>query len=52
MSGDLLLTVYLMHERQKEESSFYYPYISILPELNNLSEWDDDQLALLQVNIF
>ena len=48
LRGDTLLTVYLMHERQKQNQSFYYPYIAILPEINNISEWTDDELALLQ----
>lgn len=37
-----------MHERRKKENSFYFSYLDILPELNNLSEWEDDELSLLQ----
>ena len=43
------MTVYLMHERLKGEESFYQPYINILPDINNLTEWCDDDLMLLQV---
>lgn len=37
-----------MHERRKREDSFYFPYLDILPSLNNLSEWADHELLLLQ----
>jgi hypothetical protein len=46
--GDLLMAVYVMHERRKKEDSFYFPYLNILPDLNNLSEWKDEELMLLQ----
>ena len=46
--GDLLVTVYVMHELRKKETSFYFPYLDILPEINNLSEWTDEELKLLQ----
>ena len=49
VAGDLLLTVYVMHERRKGKDSFYFPYLNILPDLNNLSEWKDEELSLLQV---
>ena len=47
--SDLLLTVYLMHEISKGNQSFYYPFLRILPEPGNISEWHDDELLLLQV---
>lgn len=45
------MTVYIMHERRKGEDSFYFPYLNILPDLNNLSEWKDEELAQLQVRL-
>lgn len=48
LHGDLLLTVYLMHEIQKGSASFYFPYLSILPEPQNLTEWTQDELSELQ----
>eukprot|EP01039_Chlorochromonas_danica_P004402 gene4401-4824_t len=48
LHGDLLLTVYLMHEIRKGSASFYFPYLSILPEPQNLTEWTQDELSELQ----
>jgi len=46
--GDLLLCVYIMHEMRKGVDSFYYPFLKILPEPGNISEWSNDDLLLLQ----
>lgn len=51
LRGDLLLTVYLMHEVIKKESSFFYPYLQILPEPYPLTEWTDEELKELQVSV-
>ena len=48
-NGDLLLTVYIMHELRKGDKSFYSPFLSILPEPGNISEWNEEELAELQV---
>ncbi len=50
LHGDLLLSVYIMHERRKGESSFYFPYLRILPKPGNVSEWGTDELHDLQVS--
>jgi len=47
--GDLLLTIYIMHECVKGKDSFYYPYLAILPIPLCTSEWSDEELHLLQV---
>jgi hypothetical protein len=47
--GDLMLCVYIMHEMRKGKESFYYPFLKILPEPGNISEWSNDDLMLLQV---
>lgn len=39
----------MMNERRKGEKSFYYPFLQILPEPWNISEWNDAELDLLQV---
>ena len=49
LHGDLLLTVFIMHELRKGSTSFYSPFLKILPEPSNISEWSDEHLALLQV---
>ena len=46
--GDLIPAVYLMHEKIKGKDSFYYPFIQILPNPGNVSEWTDDELSWLQ----
>lgn len=50
LHGDLLLTVFIMHELRKGPKSFYSPFLRILPEPGNISEWSDENLKLLQVN--
>lgn len=47
--GDFLLAVYIMIELVKGKDSFYYPYLSVLPNPSCLSEWSDEELSLLQV---
>lgn len=48
LHGDLLLAVYIMFECQKKGKSFYYPFLRILPEPGNVSEWTEEQLSWLQ----
>ena len=48
LRGDLLLTLYIMYELSKGEESFYFPYLSILPEPGSVSQWTDEQLRGLQ----
>ena len=49
LHGDLLLAVYIMHEMLKKESSFYFPYLQIIPPPFNISEWSTEELKNLQV---
>ena len=49
LSGDVLLTIYLMHELRKQEKSFYFPFLNILPTPGNVTEWSANQLLFLQV---
>jgi hypothetical protein len=51
LHGDLLLAVYIMHELRLGESSFYKPYIDILPEPDCLTEWRNCDLSMLQVKV-
>ncbi len=46
--GDSILALYLMYERIKGESSFYYPYLQILPSPGTIAEWTQNQLLQLQ----
>ncbi len=46
--GDSILALYLMHERIKGESSFYFPYLQILPSPGTIAEWAQSQLLELQ----
>jgi hypothetical protein len=46
--GDFLLAVYIMIELVKDKNSFYYPYLCILPKTHCLSEWNEEELYLLQ----
>eukprot|EP01036_Dinobryon_divergens_P030163 gene30164-39360_t len=48
LQGDILLAVFMMHETLKGDKSFYAPFLRILPEPSNISEWTDSQLNLLQ----
>lgn len=49
LQGDLLLAVYIMYEINKKEHSFFYPFLRILPEPGNISEWSAKELNSLQV---
>lgn len=49
LHGDLLITVFIMHELRKGERSFYSPFLRILPVPGNVSEWEDEELLQLQV---
>lgn len=49
LHGDLLLTVFIVYELTKGENSFYYPFLCMLPQPNNISEWDEKHLQELQV---
>lgn len=51
LHGDLLITVYIMHELRKGTASFYSPFLRILPEPGNISEWGDADLRQLQVRL-
>ncbi len=51
LRGDFLMAVYLMHEMRLGDASFYKPYIDILPVPNCISEWSDEELTELQVQI-
>ncbi|RYG62483.1 hypothetical protein EON64_17780, partial [archaeon] len=48
LEGDLLLTVYLMHEMCKGPASFFAPYLDTLPPPDCLSEWPLGDLLLLK----
>lgn len=50
LQGDLLLSLFLMHEISKGKDSFWYPYLKILPFVNCLTEWSDEELRQLQVS--
>lgn len=50
LHGDLLLTVYIVSEILKKEKSFYYPFLRILPEPNNIPEWTESELEQIQVS--
>lgn len=48
LRGDLLLSLYIMFEMSKGSSSFYYPYLQILPEPGSVSQWTSAQMQELQ----
>lgn len=45
---DDVLIVFLMYERSRGSKSFYYPFLSMLPEPDTLIEWDKEELEELQ----
>lgn len=51
IDGDMILAIYIMNELKKGPSSFFHPFLQILPEPGTISEWEDSQLPLLQVSI-
>ena len=40
--------MFIMHERNKGEESFYFPYLSILPYPETAIDWTDDELEWLE----
>eukprot|EP01038_Epipyxis_sp_PR26KG_P017361 gene17361-23978_t len=48
LPGDVVLSLYLMYEFSKNTESFFHPYLQILPEPGNSSEWSEEQLIWLQ----
>jgi hypothetical protein len=46
--GDDMLAVFIMYERAKRERSFFWPYLAILPEPDNIGDWNDQELDELQ----
>ena len=47
-SMDYILCVYLMFEKHKKTSSFFYPYLETINECDLLLDWDEDDLQELQ----
>jgi hypothetical protein len=45
---DILLAIYIMWELHKGKSSFFYPYLRMLPTPGALSEWTDSEIKQLQ----
>jgi hypothetical protein len=52
LRGDLLLAVYVMHERRKGAASFFYPFLRIFPDPPTVAIWSDVELSWFQVRIF
>ena len=48
LDNDNGLAVYIMQEMLKEEKSFYWPYLRVLPTPYNLRGWNGEHLLLLQ----
>lgn len=44
----LILSVFLAHHMQLQNKSFYFPYLSLLPEPETIDNWADDELSVLQ----
>ncbi len=44
----LILSVFLVYHMQLENKSFYFPYLSLLPEPETIENWTDDELSALQ----
>lgn len=51
LRGDLCPAIYIMHEKLKGEVSFFHPFIQILPDPGNISEWTIEELSMLQVRV-
>ena len=49
IKGDVILAVFVMNELRKQERSFYYPYLKIIPKPDALCEWSNEELDTLQV---
>ncbi|CAM9299099.1 unnamed protein product, partial [Ectocarpus fasciculatus] len=50
LGSDNGLALYIMQEILKEEGSFYWPYLRMLPTPCNLRNWNRESLLLLQDN--
>lgn len=48
LDSDNGLAVYIMQEILKEDKSFYWPYLRVLPTPHNLRSWSGEDLLLLQ----
>lgn len=48
LDSDNGLAVYIMQEILKEDKSFYWPYLRVLPMPHNLRSWSGEDLLLLQ----
>ena len=48
LKSDNGLAIYIMQEMLKGESSFYWPYLRILPVPSNLRHWSESDLLELQ----
>lgn len=48
--SDSGLVIYIMQEILKEDKSFYWPYLRVLPTPHNLRSWSGEDLLLLQDN--
>eukprot|EP00903_Cladosiphon_okamuranus_P005406 g5394.t1 len=48
LDSDNGLAIYIMQEILKEEKSFYWPYLRVLPTPHNLRSWSGEDLLLLQ----
>jgi protein-histidine N-methyltransferase len=48
LKNDTQLTLYIMYERSKGESSFYHPFLRILPQPGSIAHWSDSELSELQ----
>ena len=46
--NDDILIVFVMYERSRGPKSFYYPFLSMLPEPDTLMDWDEEDLGQLQ----
>ncbi len=44
---DPVITLYLVHEMALGETSFFYPYLSILPYPETLQDWTEEELLEL-----
>jgi hypothetical protein len=44
----LILSVFLVYHMQLQNESFYFPYLSILPEPETIENWTNDELSALQ----
>lgn len=48
LDNDNGLAIYIMQEILKEQDSFYWPYLRVLPTPHNLRSWRAENLLLLQ----